>query len=50
MLTLSSIVVFVVGGLSGFLLAALLQIAHKSDKRRPMLDSGGLHPLDVPTR
>jgi hypothetical protein len=48
-LLLILIVVFVIGGLSGFLLAALLQIARSSDKRGSTLDASGLHPLDLPT-
>lgn len=42
-------VAFVVGGLSGFLLAALLQMGREKGERRPTLDAGGLHPLDLPT-
>jgi hypothetical protein len=48
-LLLVVIAVFVIGGLCGFLLAALLQVAHESDRRRPTLDASGLHPLDLPT-
>ncbi len=40
---------FVIGGLSGLLLAALLQMARNDDWRKPPLDAKGLHPLDLPT-
>ena len=43
------IAVFILGGLSGFLLAALLEIARDSDRRQAPLDAEGLHPLDLPT-
>jgi hypothetical protein len=43
------VVAFVTGGLTGFLLAALLQMGRDSGERRPTLDGRGLHPLDLPT-
>jgi hypothetical protein len=48
-LLLVVVVAFVTGGLSGFLLAALLQMGRENDGRRPTLDASGLHPLDLPT-
>jgi hypothetical protein len=48
-LILIGFVIYLVGGLAGFLLAALLKTAHTSDKDRPTLDASGLHPLDLPT-
>jgi len=49
-LLLVVIAVFAIGGLCGFLLAALLQMARDGDGRRPTLDARGLHPLDLPTQ
>jgi hypothetical protein len=43
------IAVFAIGGLCGFFLTALLQMARDGDRRRPTLDGRGLHPLDLPT-
>jgi hypothetical protein len=48
-LFLVGVVAFVTGGLSGFLLAALLQIGRENGGRQPTLDASGLHPLDLPT-
>jgi hypothetical protein len=48
-LLLVVVVAFVTGGLSGFLLAALLQMGRENGGRRPTLDASGLHPLDLPT-
>jgi hypothetical protein len=46
---LIAIGVFVIGGLSGLLLAALLHTAKDSHRRQNALDTKGLHPLDLPT-
>jgi hypothetical protein len=43
------VVAFATGGLSGFLLAALLQMGRDGGNRRPTIDTNGLHPLDLPT-
>lgn len=48
-LMLIAIGVFVIGGLSGLLLAALLHTAKDSHRRQNALDTKGLHPLDLPT-
>jgi hypothetical protein len=43
------VVAFAAGGLSGFLLAALLQMGRDGGNRRPTIDTNALHPLDLPT-
>ena len=47
-LLLIAIGVFVIGGLSGLLLAALLRTAEDKDQESS-LGAKGLHPLDQPT-
>jgi hypothetical protein len=48
-LLLAFIAIFAIGGLCGFFLVVLRQIARDGDRRPPTLDGRGLHPLDLPT-